>query len=193
MTVEASDKLKELMNLINVYVDGLVGRNNPDYEDICQDAYIEAIYYLDRKATYSAAYIFREDVKGTIQKNIDKNYSHLNEVSEEYAEKIGYIMGSIIGHKMLSEDLGRIISTLTPREQKVLYLRFFEEKNLDETGRYFNVTRERIRQIEAKALRKLRHPTRSKLLKEYMRDIDTINGDNMSVFEEDDSEEDIDN
>jgi RNA polymerase primary sigma factor len=65
-----------------------------------------------------------------------------------------------------------VLSSLTPREQKVLVLRFGLEdgrsRTLEEVGREFNVTRERIRQIEAKALRKLRHPSRSKKLKDYL-------------------------
>ena len=64
------------------------------------------------------------------------------------------------------------MDTLTPREAKVLKLRFGLEdgrpRTLEEVGREFMVTRERIRQIEAKALRKLRHPSRSKKLKDYM-------------------------
>ena len=64
------------------------------------------------------------------------------------------------------------MSTLTPREAKVLKLRFGLEdgksRTLEEVGSQFNVTRERIRQIEAKALRKLRHPSRSKKLRDYM-------------------------
>ena len=64
------------------------------------------------------------------------------------------------------------MNTLTPREAKVLKLRFGLEdgksRTLEEVGREFNVTRERIRQIEAKALRKLRHPSRSKKLRDYM-------------------------
>ena len=65
-----------------------------------------------------------------------------------------------------------MLSTLTPREQRVLQLRFGLEdgrsRTLEEVGREFNVTRERIRQIEAKALRRLRHPSRSWKLKEYL-------------------------
>ncbi len=65
-----------------------------------------------------------------------------------------------------------VLSTLTEREQKVLRLRFGLDdgrpRTLEEVGRQFNVTRERIRQIEAKALRKLRHPSRSKILKDYL-------------------------
>lgn len=65
-----------------------------------------------------------------------------------------------------------VLETLTPREQKVLKLRFGLDdgcqRTLEEVGREFHVTRERIRQIEAKALRKLRHPSRSKKLKDYI-------------------------
>jgi RNA polymerase primary sigma factor len=65
-----------------------------------------------------------------------------------------------------------VLGSLTPRERKVLELRFGLEdgrsRTLEEVGREFNVTRERIRQIEAKALRKLRHPTRSRKLKDYL-------------------------
>ena len=75
-------------------------------------------------------------------------------------------------HTMLREQLSDVLSTLTPREEKVLRLRFGLEdgrsRTLEEVGREFNVTRERIRQIEAKALRKLRHPSRSRKLKDYL-------------------------
>ena len=73
---------------------------------------------------------------------------------------------------MLKEQLLEVLETLTPREEKVLRLRFGlddgRQRTLEEVGREFNVTRERIRQIEAKALRKLRHPSRSKKLKDYI-------------------------
>lgn len=75
---------------------------------------------------------------------------------------------------MLHERLMEVLDTLTEREQKVLRLRFGLDdgrpRTLEEVGREFNVTRERIRQIEAKALRKLRHPSRSKKLKDYLDD-----------------------
>jgi len=75
-------------------------------------------------------------------------------------------------YTLLKEQLEEVMSTLTPREAKVLKLRFGLEdgraRTLEEVGREFMVTRERIRQIEAKALRKLRHPSRSKKLKDYM-------------------------
>ena len=75
-------------------------------------------------------------------------------------------------HTLLREQLGEVLSTLTDREEKVLRLRFGLEdgrsRTLEEVGKEFNVTRERIRQIEAKALRKLRHPSRSKKLKDFL-------------------------
>ncbi|MEG2382244.1 MAG: RNA polymerase sigma factor RpoD [Oscillospiraceae bacterium] len=73
---------------------------------------------------------------------------------------------------LLKEQLKTVLSTLTPREEKVLRLRFGIEdgrtRTLEEVGKEFNVTRERIRQIEAKALRKLRHPSRSKKLRDFL-------------------------
>ena len=73
---------------------------------------------------------------------------------------------------MLKEQLLHVLDTLTPREEKVLRLRYGIDdgrpRTLEEVGKEFNVTRERIRQIEAKALRKLRHPSRSKTLKDFL-------------------------
>jgi RNA polymerase primary sigma factor len=74
--------------------------------------------------------------------------------------------------QLLKEQIDGVLSTLTPREQRVLQLRFGLEdgrsRTLEEVGKEFKVTRERIRQIEAKALRKLRHPSRSRKLKDYL-------------------------
>ncbi|MCR5332074.1 MAG: sigma-70 family RNA polymerase sigma factor, partial [Lachnospiraceae bacterium] len=76
---------------------------------------------------------------------------------------------------ILREELLKVLQTLTDREQKVLRLRFGLDdgrtRTLEEVGKEFNVTRERIRQIEAKALRKLRHPSRSKKLKDFLEDV----------------------
>ena len=78
----------------------------------------------------------------------------------------------VVAFSMLKQQLISILDTLTPREEKVLRLRYGIDdgrtRTLEEVGKEFNVTRERIRQIEAKALRKLRHPSRSKKLKEYL-------------------------
>jgi RNA polymerase primary sigma factor len=73
---------------------------------------------------------------------------------------------------LLREQLNEVLRTLTPREEQVLHLRFGLEdgrqRTLEEVGQQFNITRERIRQIEAKALRKLRHPSHSKKLRDYL-------------------------
>lgn len=77
-----------------------------------------------------------------------------------------------VSHELLREDLTDVLSSLSPRERDVLRLRFGlddgRQRTLEEVGQLFGVTRERIRQIEAKALRKLRHPNRSRRLKEYI-------------------------
>jgi RNA polymerase primary sigma factor len=73
---------------------------------------------------------------------------------------------------VLKDQLGEVLSSLAPRERRVLELRYGlldgRARTLEEVGREFRVTRERIRQIEAKAIRKLRHPSRSKKLKDYV-------------------------
>ena len=77
----------------------------------------------------------------------------------------------VASNAMMREQLQEVLHTLTPREEKVIRLRFGLEDGqahtLEEVGKEFNVTRERIRQIEAKALRKIRHPGRSKKLRDY--------------------------
>lgn len=79
---------------------------------------------------------------------------------------------SMATYAMLKKQLTEVLDTLTPREEKVVRLRFGlddgKTRTLEDVGKEFNVTRERIRQIEAKALRKLRHPSRSKRLKDYL-------------------------
>ena len=95
--------------------------------------------------------------------------SHLGDFIED--EKTTTPSDSV-AFTMLKEQLLGVLDTLTPREEKVLRLRYGiddgKSRTLEEVGREFNVTRERIRQIEAKALRKLRHPSRSKRLKDFL-------------------------
>ena len=80
-----------------------------------------------------------------------------------------------VSYQLLREQLGKVLHTLTPREEMVIKLRFGLEdgrtRTLEEVGKEFNITRERIRQIEAKALRKLRHQSRSKILRGFLNDI----------------------
>ena len=95
--------------------------------------------------------------------------SHLGDFIED--EKTTTPSDSV-AFTMLKEQLLHVLDTLTPREEKVLRLRYGiddgKPRTLEEVGKEFNVTRERIRQIEAKALRKLRHPSRSKKLKDFL-------------------------
>ena len=95
--------------------------------------------------------------------------SHLGDFIED--EKTATPSDSV-ATTMLKEQLFGVLDTLTPREEKVLRLRYGiddgKPRTLEEVGKEFNVTRERIRQIEAKALRKLRHPSRSKKLKDFL-------------------------
>ena len=97
--------------------------------------------------------------------------SHLGDFIEDHDAPAPSEAASFV---LLKEHLGEVLKSLTSREEKVLRLRFGlddgRQRTLEEVGHEFNVTRERIRQIEAKALRKLRHPSRSKKLKDYLDD-----------------------
>lgn len=91
----------------------------------------------------------------------------------DFIESDGETPEDQVAKSLLREDLESVLGTLSPRERDVLRLRYGLDdgrmKTLEEIGQIFNVTRERIRQIEAKALRKLRHPNRNSVLKEYIR------------------------
>ena len=95
--------------------------------------------------------------------------SHLVDFIQD--EKMSFLQDEA-SFVFLHEQLVEVLQTLTPREQQVLSLRFGlydgEARTLEEVGKKFHVTRERIRQIEDKALRKLRHPSRSRKLKDYL-------------------------
>ena len=95
--------------------------------------------------------------------------SHLGDFLED---ETALAPAEAASHALMKEQLWDVLDTLTPREEKVLRLRFGlddgHQRTLEEVGKEFQVTRERIRQIEAKALRKLRHPSRSKKLKDYL-------------------------
>ena len=94
------------------------------------------------------------------------------EIAEEMKMPVVPVPADAAAFTLLKEQLIEVLGTLTEREQKVLRLRFGLDdgraRTLEEVGKEFNVTRERIRQIEAKALRKLRHPSRSRKLKDYL-------------------------
>ena len=99
----------------------------------------------------------------------EEDESHLGDFIQDEHMPVPAEEAAIV---FLKEQLLSVMSTLTEREQKVLCLRFGlidgKARTLEEVGKEFNVTRERIRQIEAKALRKLRHPSRSRKLKDYL-------------------------
>ena len=98
----------------------------------------------------------------------EEDDSHLGDFIED---KDAMSPDQYANNQLLKDEINNVLSTLTDREEKVLRLRFGlydgRTRTLEEVGREFNVTRERIRQIEAKALRKIKHPTRSKRLKDF--------------------------
>lgn len=104
------------------------------------------------------------------RRSIKVNEAELQFMLENKVEPL--LLEDQITQDRLPAKIGQLLTTLTPREAKVIKLRFGLEgcapQNLDEVGRHFDCSRERIRQIEAKALRKLRHPRRSERFREYI-------------------------
>ena len=98
----------------------------------------------------------------------EEDDSHLGDFIED---KNSMSPDQYANNQLLKDEISKALSELTEREEKVLRLRFGlydgRTRTLEEVGKEFNVTRERIRQIEAKALRKLKHPTRSKRLRDF--------------------------
>ncbi|HZZ76183.1 MAG TPA: sigma-70 family RNA polymerase sigma factor, partial [Puia sp.] len=99
----------------------------------------------------------------------EEDDSHLGDFIEDHT---ALAPADAASHQLLKEQVEDVLDSLTERERKVLQLRFGlddgRSRTLEEVGKEFHVTRERIRQIEAKALRKLRHPSRSRKLKDYL-------------------------
>jgi RNA polymerase primary sigma factor len=99
----------------------------------------------------------------------DLEESHLGDLIED---RNAITPVDVASHQLLKEQIEEVLGTLTPREERIIQLRFGLEdgrsRTLEEVGGEFRVTRERIRQIEAKAIRKLRHPSRSHKLKDYL-------------------------
>ena len=99
----------------------------------------------------------------------EEDDSHLGDFIEDHT---ALAPADAASHQLLKEQVEDVLESLTERERKVLQLRFGlddgRSRTLEEVGKEFHVTRERIRQIEAKALRKLRHPSRSRKLKDYL-------------------------
>lgn len=162
--VHMMERINKVLHLDNVY----------DREGLALNERIEAIS--------NELGISYENVREClIIKNNYLSYASLNApIGEDEASELGEILPQddelsieeIVSEKFLREELERVLNTLTDREQTILRLRYGmddgRERTLEEVGKYFNVTRERIRQIEAKALRKLRHPSRSRKLKDFI-------------------------
>ena len=136
---------------------------------------VETINRLSRASRILLQQLGREPTPAEIAKELNmpedrvREDSHLGDFIEDDRATTP---SDSVAFTMLKEQLLGVLDTLTPREEKVLRLRYGiddgKPRTLEEVGKEFNVTRERIRQIEAKALRKLRHPSRSKKLKDFL-------------------------
>ena len=132
---------------------------------------VETINKLIRVSRQLLQELGREPTPEEIAKEMDMSVERVREILKISQEPVP-VPADAAAFTLLKEQLVEVLSTLTDREQKVLRLRFGLDdgraRTLEEVGKEFNVTRERIRQIEAKALRKLRHPSRSRKLKDYL-------------------------
>ena len=154
-----------------------------EYSIQVQDVYKTFDVYLDKANSLKEKLLFwnrnRKEVREVLKVS-QEPISLETPVGEEDESNLGNFIpdedapspAAQAADVLLREHIEDVMQTLTPREAKVLKLRFGLEdgkaRTLEEVGKEFDVTRERIRQIEAKALRKLRHPSRSKKLRDYM-------------------------
>ena len=137
---------------------------------------VETINKLIRVSRQLLQELGREPTPEEIAEEMDMPVDRVREIlkiSQDFIQDDNVpVPADAAAFTLLKEQLVEVLSTLTDREQKVLRLRFGLDdgraRTLEEVGKEFNVTRERIRQIEAKALRKLRHPSRSRKLKDYL-------------------------
>ena len=163
---EALNKfMRESENASNSQNSGFSGESSTDIftanQDTLQDFTQQGTHNQGIKGSYSKQGDSEENSKGT---NLRTDDLAENTTETTHTDQLTT--------NDLKEQLDEVLGTLTEREQKVLRLRFglddSRARTLEEVGKEFNVTRERIRQIEAKALRKLRHPSRSRKLKDYL-------------------------
>ena len=133
---------------------------------------VETINKLIRTSRHLLQRLGREPSPEELSKELEMPVDKVMEIQKIAQDEDSPAPQDAAAYTLLKEQLEEVMQTLTPREAKVLRLRFGlddgKARTLEEVGREFDVTRERIRQIEAKALRKLRHPSRSKKLKDYM-------------------------
>ena len=133
---------------------------------------VETINKLIRVSRQLLQELGREPQPEEIAKEMNMSVDRVREILKISQEPNVPVPADAAAFTLLKEQLVEVLGTLTEREQKVLRLRFGLDdgraRTLEEVGKEFNVTRERIRQIEAKALRKLRHPSRSRKLKDYL-------------------------
>ena len=133
---------------------------------------VETINKLKKITRKLAQELSRKPTEEELAVEMNISVSKLREIIKVAQEPLSLETVKTVAQELLREDLAEVLSGLSPRERDVLRLRFGmddgRQRTLEEVGQLFGVTRERIRQIEAKALRKLRHPNRSKKLKEYI-------------------------
>jgi len=133
---------------------------------------VETINKLVRVSRYLLQELGREPTIEEIAERMELPLEKIKHLGDFIEDEDSPAPPKIASHTLLKEQLDGVLKTLTQREKRVLELRFGitdgHPHTLEEVGREFGVTRERIRQIEAKALRKLRHPSRSKKLRDYL-------------------------
>ena len=142
------------------YNDNITHYRNLNHTKILKNYEKPSIYTITQK---SEAYKYQKE--DAIFKSVD--LSNANKLESDLN------LDEVVAKNQLKEKITSILSTLTPREERVIRMRFGIGLNtdytLEEVGQQFSVTRDRIRQIEAKALRKLRHPSRGDVLKDYLK------------------------
>ena len=133
---------------------------------------VETIHKVSRTARQLLQEYGREPTTDEIAERLGMTAEKVREIMKIAQDPVSLEPSDSASYSLLREQLCNILRTLTPREEQVIKLRFGLEdgrpRTLEEVGKQFQITRERIRQIEAKALRKLRHPSRSKTLKDYL-------------------------
>ena len=177
---EMTDKIKIRNQLINLFMPVFTNLakkyagNGYSIEDLTHNQIIEFADMLDKYVCNDYKQNFLTYIKCTLERYLNQffkkkefdckanDYYFLPSSEEDQTTK------QMILNNFLSDDLKKVLSTLTPREKEVLENLFFKELSLEEQSNKMNISKVRVEQIEAKALRKLRHPSRSKRIKHYL-------------------------